>query len=193
MTILGKHTVSELKELLDAKDYQIRQVDEKAKSIFSHLDQDWQNDWSMFLDRWKLARGKANSMITKTLLANSFVGPTVMPAEDEYQAVLHALTHTTGTVQKGDFQDLSNRVDAISKIDFSKTPQPNALDLDLAGFKNADSTKKAIDEAARQAAEGAKAAAGGAKDFLGSNTGLIVAGGAGIVLTAATIIALKMK
>ena len=78
----------------------------------------------------------------------------VIPVEDEWQGLVHALAKTPGTTAKGDLQDLYNRLCAAQgkPIDLSRMPQPTATDADLGVFKAADAAIKAGETAARRVA-----------------------------------------
>jgi hypothetical protein len=137
VTIFGQHTVSELRELLKAKETQINDV-QAAFDAFSpqwkKQDQPswsaWSVDWNNFGQRFMSARAKANLVLLRPL---SGVADTTIPAESEYQGILRALTAKEGTFTDTDFQGLHNRLVAAQKkpIDFSNTPQPTAGDADL--------------------------------------------------------------
>jgi hypothetical protein len=143
-TILGNHSVAELSELLTAKDVE----QDRIESAFAALDKskvpvdllsDWTQDWAALKGRYAQARAAALVKIEDTkgqlLLSAANTG-----AEDEWQHVLHALTRVTGHYQKGDVQDVYNRVVAMgAQVDMKNIPQPSASsDSDLIAFKQLD-------------------------------------------------------
>lgn len=163
MTLFGHHVVSELKDLLNTKDFVISKVEARRGSpAFATMpDGTWDEDWATFKARYAKAHAKAmvkiivfDSDATKALsLGTNAVRASLVPCEDEYQAVLKALTRIEGNISKGDFQDLYNRIDPTRTIDFSAMPQPTAGDADLAGFKAADGTIKAGEGAVKTVAK----------------------------------------
>lgn len=187
MTILGLHTVGELKELISAKDYTIGQLEQSRATHFlawlaldNAAASDWGADYTAFTQRYKVAHDAA---IDKIKNASAAIRDSVNPAEGEYQAVLHALTTTPGSFVKGDFQDLYDRFVAGTKavIDFSAMPQPDSSqDTDLNNFKATDTLLKKGEKKLDDLGDNAKTLA---------ELGLFVTIGAGI---AATYVAVKV-
>jgi hypothetical protein len=159
MTLLGKPTVAELKDLLAAKDYTIGQLD-RAYADFaptwvardSAAFTDWTSDWNAFHKRYDTARTAAQRAID---FAKLNVAPeSLLVAEDEYGAVLKALKQIDGTITKGDLQDLYDRIAGAGKTpDLSRTPQPAATDMDLRAYSAADRTLKAVEAVGKAAAK----------------------------------------
>jgi hypothetical protein len=158
MTILNHHSVAELRDWLAAIDYQIAQI-AAAYAAFAPVWQsrdaathhDWSDDWKALQTRYGVARAKALGAIARAQL--EFALPdSMIPVEDEWQGVLHALSHTPGVSAKGDFQDLHDRIVVAEgkPIDFSKMPQPTATDADLGAYKAADAAIRAGEAAAHQ-------------------------------------------
>jgi hypothetical protein len=157
MTILNHHSVAELRDWLAALDYQTGQV-AAAYAAFAPgwqthdaaAHQDWSADWKAFQTRYGIARAKALGSIGRAQLEVA-VPDSMIPVEDEWQGVLHAVSRTRGLTAKGDFQDLHDRLVAAQgkPIDLSKTPQPTATDADLGAYKIADAAIRAGEAAAR--------------------------------------------
>jgi hypothetical protein len=157
VTILNHHTVAELRDWLAALDYQIGQV-AAAHAAFATIwelrdpvaHHEWAGDWKALQTRYGIARAKALGAIGRAQLEFG-VPDSMIPVEDEWQGVLHALSHTVGVTAKGDFQDLHDRLVAAQgkPIDLSKTPQPTATDADLGAYKIADAAIRAGEAAAR--------------------------------------------
>lgn len=167
MTVLGHHTVAEVKELMANKDY-VLNVTRLGREAFTFPDQlqglDWDKDWLIFLARYAAAHAAADAKIHGFLSRN--IDPTVVPAEDEWQGLLRAMKIEDGVITKGDMDDLISRLaQAGVKLDFSKAPQPNSTDVDLEVFKSTDKATKVIES--------------GTKSFL-STTAII--GGAALVV-----------
>jgi len=143
MTIEGNHTAGELSDLLRSKDYSIKAL-KQARASFVWPDAaagvDWDTDMAAFEKRYDSAATKARAAIIGAY-ATGPLGANVISLEGYYQDVLHALTRITGQIQKGDFQELDSRFAIASghEPDFSKMPQPTAVDADLNAFKSVDS------------------------------------------------------
>jgi hypothetical protein len=144
MTILGQHSVTELKDLLKAKDANLADMS-KAFSSFGPAwkSQDpssyssWSSDFNLFKSGYSLASIEAKAEILGGEMT-PFVSDDNIPAESGYQAVLSSLQKTPGVVSAGDFQDLFNRLQAAQKqagqtpYKESPTPQPTkGSDTDL--------------------------------------------------------------
>ncbi len=169
MTVFGHHTVTELKELIANKDFVINAI-RVGRNSFNWPDIgesfDWDKDFALFLGRYIAARGLAEKKFASVLFSpnllipgGSPISPDVVPAEDEYQAILHALTREPGNTQKGDIGDLVQRLaNAGAKLDFDGAPQPTSTDIDLDVFKTTDSAKKSIEKTAKTSLEIAKPA-----------------------------------
>jgi hypothetical protein len=158
MTVLGRHSVGELRDWLASIDYEMAQI-ASAYGLFAPVwqaqdpgsHQDWAADWAALQTRYGAARGRAQSLLARARLELG-IPDSVLPAEDEWQAVRHALARTPGQVAKGDLQDLYARLEGAQgkPVDVSRVPQPTAPDADLAAFKAADATIRAGESAARQ-------------------------------------------
>lgn len=161
MTILGKHTVAELRELITDKDFSIKQTlalyssfNTPWKSSAEHAE--WKKDWDIFFDRYSKARSTAKQKMFIITAANPLVGPTVMPAETEWQLVKHAITVSgQGDYVKGDLPDLQHRLETASNrsIDYSGRPGYTASDLDMVAYKQADGSIKIIEKGGEAAKE----------------------------------------
>ena len=159
MSILGHHSVGELRDWLVDIDFQTAQIG-AAYAAFAPTWQaqdpaahhEWAADWKAFQARYGAARGRAEGALLRSKL-DVGVPDSVIPVEDEWQAILHALAKTPGATVKGDFQDLYGRLAAAQgkPVDFSKMPQPTAPDVDLAVFKATDAVIRAGEAAARAA------------------------------------------
>lgn len=160
MSVLGFHSVAETKELLAAKDYDIKQVQDAFEAFAPEwlrndplTAADWTSDWNTFGVRYSAAKTGAVIGMAALNAASPLVPENLVPAEPFWNGILRALSKTPGFVQRGDFQDLHNRlVSAQNKpVDFSGQPQPtNASDADLAVFQASDATLKALGDVAVQ-------------------------------------------
>jgi hypothetical protein len=158
MSVLGHHSVGELREWLVDLDYQMEQIGAayssfapawQAQDAPSH--REWAGEWTSLQTRYGAARAKAQGAIFRSKL-DVGIPDSLLPVEDEWQAVLHALARTPGTTAKGDLQDLYDRLAAAQgrPIDLSKRPQPTAPDADLVAFKTADAALRAGEAAVRE-------------------------------------------
>lgn len=185
MTLLGQHTAAELRDWLEALDYQVNHVDAaftafgptwQARDPASM--QAWLADWKAFRARYDEAHKKAQHAVI-VAHANPLAPDAVVPVEEEWQGV-HLALAPAPTTTRGDFQDLYNRLAAVrgTPIDLSQTPQPTATDVDLGAYKAAGAVIRAGERAARQV--------GGGGALVG---GLLLAGGA---IAVAGIVGLRL-
>jgi hypothetical protein len=158
MTFLGHHALGELRDWLAAIDYEAGQIGSayaafaptwQAQDPVAH--RAWLGDWQSLQSRYGVARAKAQSAIGHARWEVG-VPDSMIPVEDEWQGVLHALSKTPGATGTGDFQDLYNRLTAAQgrPVDMSKLPQPTAADADLTAYKAADTVIRAGEAVARQ-------------------------------------------
>jgi len=154
MTLLGQHTADELQDLVDAKDTIVstlkREYDALAGAWQAKRpadDEDWRSDFERFSARYAKARKDA-----RFALARASVTPlpgSAIPAEDEYEGILRALTVVrNGSYQKGDVQDLYNRLADFKGSSFAiPTAQPRATsDLDARYYATSGKVLKAADQ-----------------------------------------------
>jgi len=186
MTILGKHTVAEVQALGKDLDYQFKQVNEAFKSISPIWIQDNQDRYKRLTSDWNVARQRwaKDSLDVKSTLslkmgaAGILVSPTIVPAEDEWNRLLRntAQGDSNGIGQNGDdsLYGVNQAVQTIrsEKTDFSKRPSQidsAGEDWDFLAYKKVDTAIKTGEAAAKDAAK--------------SNTALMIAGGAALVVT----------
>ncbi len=193
MTIAGHHTVAELREWLEHIDYEVAQVEASFASIHASwaaqdptAAKEWASEWDTLRGRYRTVRLRAEIAIARAKVAIG-VSDSVIPAEDEWQAVLHALSVTPGTVSRGDLQDLYNRLSAVSAkpvIDASKAPKPHAADADLSVLQAANATIRAGEKAAAALVDAAE------KTKMSPGTKVIVLGGVvlGLFLAAKSVL-----
>lgn len=138
MTILGQHTVSELRDLVTDKDSQMAQVQSAYDANASRVDSSWLSDWNALKSRYASARNAAS--VVMTLAKTSPIPDSTLPAEDTYQAILTALTKTPGSYTDQDWQGLYNRLTAaIGSAPPVVAVQPVSTDVDLNTFNAANS------------------------------------------------------
>lgn len=180
MTILGKHTVSEVQALGKDLDYQFTQVNEAYKSIDPKWIQANTEKYERLTRAWTAAKQKwskdslsvKGSIAIKMGAAGIMVSPTIVPAEDEWNLLL-SNTPQGGANGEGTLYDTNLAIQAIrnTKTDFTKRPnqiEESGTDWDFKAFQKIDGV---IRTGEKQAAEFAK-----------SNKGLLIAGGVGLVV-----------
>jgi hypothetical protein len=142
MSFLGQMTVAELRDLIAAKDYTIRQID-AARSAFNWPDQsaanDWNNDWRILKAKYAAAKLFAETAFARAKMAVG-VNEDLVPAQLEWDAVLKSIRQNDNVQSKGDLQDLADRLQKAGKsVDYSHTPQPRrGTDVDLNLFQKLD-------------------------------------------------------
>lgn len=183
MTIAGAHTIAETKDYQAQTEWRIDGLNDALAKVKrenpSAIDTDptLPADWNTFLARWVAAKGWTKTKYVAAMIANPILGVDVFPNEDGYQALVHAVSVTMPYTDH-DLPGLQNRITKIGGI-FDNGPMPKgyAIDLDLAGYKAADSGAKTI-QAAKTAVVTAK------NDFIAENKGAIALTvvGAGLAL-----------
>lgn len=145
-------STGDLRDLLKAKDYQIKQ-DSLAREALGHApDPDWDREFAIRVGAYEVASGDARRAISLTpewLMIN--------PNNDRYNAVMRSLRFNwkgidepQGALMPGDLADLEARLmRAGGKPDYSQMPQPDpANDWSLRIFKLADKATRAIEKGA---------------------------------------------
>jgi hypothetical protein len=155
----GVQTVSDVKDLLAARDYAHAQLD-KAYADFAPLwaSKDgvtfaaWTNDWTAQSQRYQTARSKASTMIA---VSNLDPEPAwLIPAQGTYDAILtaeKASWPSANVVSPGDFDDLNVRLSNAATQwggqlpQYPNMPQPVAPDPGSWLLKNLPDFSKATD------------------------------------------------
>ena len=169
MTILGKHTLDETRDLLAVADYRFKETG-KAYDELANKPADLVSDWTALSDRWAKDRVSFRNQLLVRAAGNLLLPASAIATEDIWKAIL-------GYVQgqelvKGSLQDVTRRIEQLSgkQIKYENQPGQNSPDVDIALFKDLDNKTKELDAAA-------DAAKGGAKDAATSKWGLIIGGG----------------
>ncbi len=193
MTILGKHTIAELRDLIKAMSYEVKQIQEGYAAVEadwwtvdSAKAQAWAIDWEAFKTRFKTALSAAD---IRFAIASNMLGvrDSVIPAEEAYQGVLRAVTvQTDGSFAPTDMAGLHNRLIEVRRtmgkadISFADMPQPGAdTDADLAAFVQTDLALRNLEATAKKA---------GSAVASSPTTYLVLAGAAGLGLTALYVV-----
>lgn len=157
MTIVGQHTVTELRDLLAAKDLEVSALGKAYQSYKSQWDlkdaaasAKFDTDYKKLRDRYFIARKDAIKRISKA--DNSSISPFVITAEDEWQDVLKSLKAAgdPGPTTIGDSMELYGRLANVG----GPNPLPNGeiqpeygSDFDLNTFNKAGDILEQIDPA----------------------------------------------
>lgn len=140
-TVNGEQSVAELQDIMASWDYRMKQLAQAYADFspaWSQRDRaafvDWTNDWQQLQNRYQAALSRAQSAVSSArwtiALPNSAI-----PAQAEYDGLAKAMRQCYPPdgcpVAKGDFMDLSNRLEAAGgKTDYSQMPQPTATDVE---------------------------------------------------------------
>jgi hypothetical protein len=182
MSFLGSNTVAELRDWVDALEYEFNQI----HAAFLVTGPKWQAedpvtyaDWRRDYDALRLRYAKAHTLAVARLknAASDVLPETMASADTEWNALNRAIRAVDGMQTKGDVQEVHNRlVTWHGPIDFSRMPQPRpGTDFDLNTYKAADTTLR----------EGEKAIAAAGKALeMSTSTKLMIAAGSvlGLVL-----------
>ena len=134
-TLLGDPSLSDVQQLVAAKDYEIGQLmaHYAAASDWAKSDQaafnDWGTDAGALQQRYLAAKNIVNTLAAAQ---SSLVPASYATATNAWNAVLDAVHHNPE--QKGDLTDLDRRLKVATgtDTDYSKNPQPDkAMDADL--------------------------------------------------------------
>lgn len=156
-TVLGEHTVAELKDLLAAKTVEVDRVEKAYQKILDLGPPKpevtaWKTDWDTFKERWSAATKEAQDAIDAWSW-NPFVPDNMAAAESQYVGVLKALSQAYPELHTvpGDLNDLGIRLTQLGgEIDNSPLPQPQPnSDFDF----NALQTTNAAAQVAQHAAD----------------------------------------
>lgn len=174
-SVLGKMTVAEADELIKAKDYDFTQIAQKYIQVGPNWRErnpaeyaDFMKDYMALMDRWATAKQAVQKKLTVLAAGFSLLPNSAIPAQAEYDQLLEALTRTPGRWQKGDIQDIHDRLSKagiaanVGPVVYPNQPQPKAPDLDIKPYQAADVVVKKVETIG---------------DELLSKKGLLIAGG----------------
>ena len=183
MTILGKHTLSETRDLLAVTDYRFKQVQAAYQNPSSKgkIDPDLTNDWQTLAAKWATDRFRISAELVDRGLGVA-IPANAYPTEDIWKELI-AYTEQSGDFIKGTLPDVIRRFELAGvPVNLTNEPTQDSTDVDFQLFGTLDATTKQMEKQA----DAAKHAALGA---VKSNIPLI----AGIVGIAAGIIIIKEK
>jgi len=160
MTVLGKHTIDETRQLMRTIEFRI----DRAQALVNRLPFTNENvklvkEWNEFVEvRWKNAHDQALNRILLLKINNPLIREDLVPAEGEFNLVMKARNQQgEGVIVPGDLTDLVTRLEKGSgeKLDEEGAPPPPGFDPDIEAFKKADATIKSGEAAAQAAKEAA--------------------------------------
>lgn len=157
--ILGQHSITEVKDLLKAKDSELADMQKAFVSFgptWSKSDaatfSAWSKDYDSLKNRYAIASTEAKAEIVAGEMV-PLLSDDNIPSETGYQAVIHSLQPVPGTVTTGDLQDLFTRIQAAQvnagQQAYKETPvqQPTkGSDTDLNVLNAATAAQKAIEK-----------------------------------------------
>lgn len=150
MTIAGKHTVAEVRDLINAVNYRANAIETAwervAPSWLPQAERDaWAADWKAWRDRYDATQARRKIILLQSIKGQ--MPASWIEAETVWQDVQHAITRSgQGDYVTGDLPDLQNRLAAVlaalemPPIDLSHPPVGSASDVDLAAYKAVDGT-----------------------------------------------------
>lgn len=168
MSIFGKHTLDETRDLLAVADYRFKETG-KAYDALATKPEDLQHDWQALSDKWAKDRVHFRNQLLVAAGNNLYLPASAIATEDTYKAILDYIQFQENV--KGSLQDITYRIGQLSgkPIMYEHQPGQTTTDIDINLFKELDKKTKEIDAAA-------DAAKRGAKDAAFSNLGLIIGG-----------------
>lgn len=108
---LGEHTVDDLLHMMEAYDGAFNQIENKIQDLppTDPKTAEWMSEFMTLRERYLIARSAAQKVVDEwSVLPNS-----VRTAEPEYQGILRALQKEVDAYQRGDYQDLYNRLSEL--------------------------------------------------------------------------------
>lgn len=195
MTILGKHTMTETRELISVIEYRYQQTDkavaaaiEKVRKAIAEKQPydvaaatDLDYDWSKLAKRWEKERDEVASSLRMKAISLLTVPANLIATEEEWQRVLPYVQADGWT--KGTWLNIRSRLQKLGvEIDLKDEPRQGAKDWDIDSLRNLDTAIQGIEGAATQA----KTAVGNAAT---SKTGIMI--GLGLAGAVATAIVVK--
>lgn len=190
MTIFGKHTVGETRDLIRATEFRVNQDLKQFEAVRrlrtkpqTAAQNQLDTDMGKFVRRWTDVRDTQTDSLTGLMLKNPNVFTTVLPAESEYKAVDAAVRITDPRLI-----NIQQRLDVeaatlgLPGVDLSATPAFDSTDTDFNAMKRLD---KVIAAAGNPLGK-----PGGTDSVARSPLGMIVIGG---IVTGVVVVGLYIK
>lgn len=146
MTILGRHTVAETRDLIRATEFRVNQnlkqweaIKKRRAPQVTLAQNRLDSDIAKFVDRWTSVRDTQTLAMLAAVLANPGVAIFILPAEDQYVAIDNATRRTDPrlkVIESGIDQEASTL--GLIPTDLSGTPAQNSPDADFAALGKLD-------------------------------------------------------
>lgn len=188
MTILGKHTIAEIRDLMATIDFRVKAVFNLiakvngAQGAFTPghpgVTSETVAKWNVWLNNWRNVENEVANLLTAIMISNPLVSASNFPAEDQWTKIRCAINKSCDDSfnDPGDMMSNILRIqnEAGEKIDERNHPQPDAGDPDFSAFLKVDGAIRAGEKAKSEAEKAAKGAAT-------SNIGIAVIGAAIVI------------
>ena len=141
MTILGKHTINEARDLLAVADYRFKETF-RAFDALTIKPADLTTDVGNLARKWRDERLTIAADLLALTLKSFPVPADLVSADDDYNKIL-SFIHG-GEWTKGTLQDITHRIEKLSgkQILYPNQPKQNSSDVDIEIFKDLDSAIK---------------------------------------------------
>jgi hypothetical protein len=183
MTILGKHTVAEIRDLMATIDFRIKAVfsliakknGDPLAFTPGHPGISSNNiaAWNVWLTNWRQIQDKVSIVLTALMISNPLVGADTQPAEDQWTRIRCAINRSCDDshTDPGDMQSIiiAIQIEGGESIDERNRPEPKAGDPDFDALLKVDAAIKAGEKAKADVERAGKSA-------LTSNTGIAIIG-----------------
>ncbi len=166
MTLFGKHTVAETRDLIRASDFRINKVIKQYEKVLASrvgpktsLQSRLDSDMSAFVNRWIDVRD--NTTLKLAFIVMTHPVPTeILTCEPEFVDVTNAVSRTEPRLM-----DVQQRVEneaailALPPVNFEGLPSQNSTDVDFAALRKLDAEITKAEIAAKEAAAATQKAA----------------------------------
>lgn len=196
MTIAGKHSVAEVRDLINAVNYRANAIEQAWEAyglqwLPTNARDAWAADWLAWRNRYDQTGARRKIILLQAI--KPAVPASWIEAETVWQDVQHAITRSgQGDYVTGDLPDVQGRLEAAlaqmnaPPLDLSHPPVGTAADVDLIAYKAVDGTVHPAVELGDAIADTASAAihSNPAKMLFG---GILLAGGLYFAATTAPL------
>jgi len=191
MTILGKHTITETRDLIRSLQFRVSNAMNQQNKVIlarsgppTEKQMQTELDLKILVPRWNKVRDDETQKLTLLSVTNPLAPADMIACEDSWVAVNKAVAVDFPRLITIEQQlDVQSKALDIPPIDFSKIPPQNAPDLDFAALKK-------LDKAIADGEKAAKEAGGAVKEAAKSNVGLLI--GAGLVGVVGIVVVTKV-
>ncbi len=161
-TVAGKHTISEIRDLMATVDFRIKATFaliakiNGAQGAFTPghpgISSNAIAAWNVWLTHWREVQDKVATVLVALRVSDPLVPADFQPAEDQWLRLMCAINRSCDDTH-ADPGDMSNVIGQIEeeageRIDESERPTPTAGDPDFGAFLKVDAAIKAGEKAA---------------------------------------------